>query len=550
MLLEVKIEEKQAGAKQLLRKTELQIQRGEVIGFIGRNGVGKSTLARIISGADTDFIGNVRLVGGAQVLTTEQEQHGQTGQSTLEYCVSGLRDYQALTQIIETYPDSMGDDLVKIEQYTNALERYDELGYYHVRDRMIEALKAYQLDETQINGEFSQLSGGQKRFAQLVQVEFSNADLLILDEPTNHMDYVAKENFTAWLKTVRSAVLVISHDRDVLACVDRMVELRDQRLWSYPGNYDAYLKQNTVASTSAMHQYEVDLKTLENRREALRQAEIKKLRCKQRPNPFVPLVRRIEREIAALEERIEKPTIWIDQTSVESLKRGQGEQYEKYKAKTIRLRSDAVREAYAKQLVAVEDLSLGFKTPLFSGVKFRVQAGERVQLVGRNGAGKTTLVDALCAAAAHTSLKSKVFAGAIDMPPTLKIGRYEQEIDESLFELTLREAIANIFRDASQPVNEEVIHAVLSQYMFERSDAQVPVRQLSGGQKARIQLISMLSGHPNLLILDEPTNHLDLPSIEELERALGQYHGAILYISHDSYFAQAMGGEVVQIGLA
>lgn len=550
MLLEVKIEDKQAGAKHLLKNTELQLQRGEVVGFIGRNGVGKTTLARIITGADKDFVGSVRLVGGADILTTEQEQHGiESTTTTLDYVMQGLRDYADLTQIIETYPDKMGDDMAKIELYTNALERYDELGYYHVRDRIIEALKAYQLTDEQIQGPFARLSGGQKRFAQLVQVEFSNADLLILDEPTNHMDYVAKQNFTAWLKEVRSAVLVISHDRDVLACVDRIIELKDRRLVSFPGDYTAYLKQNMVASTSAMHQYEVDVKTLENRREALRQAELKKLRTKQSPNPFIPLVRRIQREIAELEERMSKPTIWIDQESVATLKRGQGEQYAKYKAKSIRLKdAENKQTSQAAQLVTVEDLSLGFDEPLFEDVAFAVRAGERVQLVGRNGAGKTTFVNALCAVAAGAPLESQIFSGLIDVSQSLRIGRYEQEIDARFLDQTLGGAIAMIYAQAGRAVNDESIARTLSEYLFERTDSQVPVSQLSGGQKARIQLIAMLAARPNLLILDEPTNHLDLPSIEELERALQHYSGAVLYISHDSFFAKALGGEVIHIG--
>ncbi len=547
MLLEVTIEEKHAGSKLLLKDTGMQIQRGEVIGFVGRNGVGKTTLLRIVTGEDTDYVGTLRLARGIEMLTTEQEQHAVTvSVSALEYVMAGLRDYAELTRIIETYPDEMGEDMAKIETYTTALERYDELGYYHVRDRVIEALRAYQLTDAQIHGPFANLSGGQKRFTQLVQVEFSNADLLLLDEPTNHMDYIAKASFTSWLKEVKSAVLVISHDRDVLACVDRIVELKDAKLVSYPGNYEAYLKQNTVASTSAMHQYEVNLKTLENRREALRQAEIKKLRCKQKPNPFVPLVRRLEREIATLEASLEKPTIWIDQESTTGLKKGQSEQYAKYKAKSIRLRESASTDiGHRANLVTIDDLSLGFEKPLFAGVSLEMRAGDRVHVVGRNGAGKTTLVNALCQTAENKPLGATIFGGLIEVSPSLVIGRYEQEIHPSLLDYTLGEAVAQILKQADQAVNDEAITQLLVQYLFERHDASVQVSQLSGGQKARIQLIAIFAHRPNLLILDEPTNHLDLPSIEELERALTNYDGAILYISHDSFFAKSLGGERV-----
>lgn len=548
MLIDAYIEEKHMGSKLLMKDVAFQVQEGEAIGLVGRNGAGKSTLARLLMEVDQEYIGSVRAKKGLIVLTTEQEQHGvDESLSTLNYVLAGLRDYTRLTELIESAPETMGEDMAKIEAYTNALEQYEELGYYYVRDRVVEALKAYQLSEEQITGPFRQLSGGQKRFAQLVQIEYSQADLLILDEPTNHMDYVAKANFCEWLKSTTSAVIVITHDRDVLAEVDRIVELKDLKLHVYPGNYDAYLKQNATSNVAAMHQYEVDVKTLENRREALRQAQIKKSKSKSSPNPFVPLVRRIEKEVAELEERISRPTIWIDQASIADLKRGQTEQYGKYKAKNISVKPEG-QTGHASLLMSGHDLALGFDQPLFSGLSFELRASERTHIIGRNGAGKTTLVEALCAAAAGQASSATVYAGIIECSPSLVIGRYEQEIDPGLLDKTLAEAIADIFKASGRPVNDEAIYAILSEYLFEPTDREVPVNQLSGGQKARIQLIALFANRPNLLVLDEPTNHLDLPSIEELERALDRFHGAIIYVSHDSYFAKTLGGTELQIG--
>lgn len=548
MLITAHIEEKTAGPKLLIKNTELKLQENEKVGFIGRNGVGKTTLLRIIDGADPDFIGTIERRPNLVMITTDQEQAARPGVSVLDYVLDGLRDYRQLTQIIDEYPDTMGEDLEKISEYSDALERYSQYGYYHVVEQVRESLRAYQLSDAQIDNDFSKLSGGQKRFAQLVQVEYSNADLLILDEPTNHMDYVAKGVFVEWLKNTQSGVLVISHDRDVLSAVDRIVELKDRQLHSFPGAYQEYLKQNATSNVSAMYQYEVTLKTLENRREALKLAELKKLRSKQSPNPFVPLVRRLQKEIEELDSQLVKPTIWIDQTSSAQLKRGQAEQYQKYKAKNIRIKDkDLQVDGHAQQLIAVESLSLGYNMPLFSDVSFSVRAGERVQIVGRNGAGKTTFVEATCATASGLKLTSTIFGGLIDCSPQLVIGRYEQEIDSAYLDMTLGQAIAEIYRSSGQAVNHEVITQTLIEYLFERSDSEVPIRQLSGGQKARVQLIAMLAHRPNLLILDEPTNHLDLPSIEELETALKKYSGAVLYISHDSYFAQAVGGEIIQI---
>jgi len=548
MLLTATIEEKRAGAKLLIMQSECKLQDNEKVGFVGRNGVGKTTLARIMLGEDVDYLGSVDRRKGLMILTTEQEQIAQPNISVIDYVLDGLRQYRELTHMIETYPDTMGEDMEKIDQYSDALEAYADYGYYHVRDQVVESLKAYQLTAEQIDDKFELLSGGQKRFAQLVQIEYSNADLLLLDEPTNHMDYVAKAKFVEWLKNTASAVLVITHDRDVLAAVDRLIELKDKKIISYPGDYAAYLRQNASANVSAMHQYEIDIKTLENRREALRAAQVKKGQSAQSPNPFVPLVRRLEKEVAEIEDRLSKPTIWIDQASTQQLKRGQSEQYEKYKARNISMREAGQgTTGHATQLVRIDDLSIGYSQPVFSGVSFDVRAGERVQIVGRNGAGKTTFVDALCTSVAGGKLKSTVYSGQIDCAPSLRIGRYEQELDRSLLDKTLAEAITNIYRQADRQVNEEVVYQILSEYLFDRHDISVPVSQLSGGQKARIQLIALFASRPNLLVLDEPTNHLDLPSIEEIETALKRYDGAVLYISHDSYFATALGGEIISI---
>ncbi|MEI7819169.1 MAG: ATP-binding cassette domain-containing protein, partial [bacterium] len=275
----------------------------------------------------------------------------------------------------------------------------------------------------------------------------------------------------------------------------------------------------------------------------------KKDRSKSSPNPFIPLVRRLQREIEALEEKTVKPTIWIDQDSMGQMKRSQSEQYDKYKAKNISLKG-ANQDSIGNQtnLVDVYSLSLGYDKPLFSGVNFQLRAGERLQIVGRNGAGKTTLVDALCAVVSEEELSCKIFDGVIDPSPKLVIGRYEQEMAGRYLDDTLGEAITKVYRAVDRQVNEEIIFQLLNEFLFERHDGNTPVRQLSGGQKARLQLISLFASRPNLLILDEPTNHLDLPSIEELENALKRYDGAILYISHDSYFASNLGGDVVRVG--
>ena len=180
---------------------------------------------------------------------------------------------------------------------------------------------------------------------------------------------------------------------------------------------------------------------------------------------------------------------------------------------------------------------------------FQLREGERIELRGRNGAGKTTLIRAMLDYIATDTIAHdiQVLGGIIEADRGISIGVYEQEVGPELFDKTLHDAIEHIYLSRKLAISETKIRQLLSDYLFEASDSLVPVRQLSGGQKSRLQLIAMMANNPRLLVLDEPTNHLDLPSIEELENAIKNYRGAVLYVSHDTYFQNAVGGEVIAI---
>lgn len=249
-------------------------------------------------------------------------------------------------------------------------------------------------------------------------------------------------------------------------------------------------------------------------------------------------------ELAEL-EAIEKPTFWIDRESAGTLKKVASEHYEKYKAKNIVIRANKSVER-ERELLSVEAIQLSYnETPLFSPVSFKLRHGDRLQLVGRNGVGKTTLVRAIIDAAAGKRA-STYRGGSIFTDRQLRLSVYEQEVGDKLLALTLQEAIEHIYHQLNLPFTNEKAMQLMSDYLFNpHQDGKLQVGLLSGGQKARLQIIKMLANNPNLLILDEPTNHLDLPSIEELENALNHYHGALLYVSHDSYFAKNIGGEQI-----
>lgn len=551
MILSVNISEKSFGDKSLYSDLDFDVQEGEKVGLIGRNGTGKSTLMQLITGADTDFQGSIDLKRDSIVVTSRQEHHGLEDKIVADYIQGDLPEFAKLHHIISTYPERMGDNLRMLQTYSNALERFNNLGYFQVEDELQQAFDDYQLDRKKLDERLGDLSGGQKRMIELIKVQRARADLALIDEPTNHMDYAAKQAFIKWLSGATEAVLVITHDRDVLRVVDRIIEIRNGRAYAFKGNYEQYLKINRNQITSQVNEYDLVQRRIGN----LNADIIRFRRLKEKARDPGTIKRFKSQEQKAVNELAklsgsEKPSFWIDRAGAEDLNPKLTNAYEKYKARNISLDTKSKTSKSSRLLVDVTKLSLGYDDkPLFSDVTFALREGERLRLHGRNGAGKTTLVQAIMAKAANQPAASQHFHGHIAVEKDLKIGFYEQEIAEKYLPLSLSKAIEQSLMEKGVPANDQRIKQLLGDYLFNpASDGDTPIERLSGGQKARFQLIRMLLAEPLLLILDEPTNHLDLPSIEELEDALNDYHGAVIYISHDSYFAKRVGGETIVIG--
>jgi len=543
MIADVTISEKSFGPKSLMHNVRFTINDGEKIGVIGRNGVGKSTLFGILAGQDKDFTGDILFKPGAVIVATQQEYHDVGDKTVLQYVLQGLPEYSKLSHIMETYPETMGDDLKKINEYSEALQRFDDKGFYQIEEQIERELDNFQLTGI-AHRLFSTLSGGQKRLVEVVKIMHSAANLALIDEPTNHMDYIAKGQFIEWLKQAHEAVLVITHDRDVLREVDRIIDIKDGGSTSFKGNYDAYLKQNAVSTGSQMNEFEMIEKRIINLKQKV--IEYQRFKEKSRHGGTIQRFKRLEeesrKELAELQTR-SKPTFWIDKESASNLNYKTAAQYEKFKAKNVRinLKSDESRSKHV--LLSARDLSLGYDKPLFEGINIDLREGESIEFRGRNGAGKTTLIKAILGSDEVTTL-----AGELTLDKQTRFGIYEQEVSPTYFELPLEDAIEKMYLDRGLAISTTKIRALMNDYLFNEGDGKIPIKRLSGGQKARFQLIAMLANDPQLLILDEPTNHLDLPSIEELETALGKYSGAVIYVSHDGYFRDKLDAEVLLIG--
>lgn len=550
MIADIHITEKSFGDKTLMKDVKFSVDDGEKVGVVGRNGVGKSTLFGILAGTDNDYTGEVVFRRGITVATTAQEHHGLGEQTVMAYILSGLPEYSKLKKIIDEYPLTMGDNMRKIEEYTQALERFDQKGFYQVEEKIERELSNFQLDGYG-DRRISSLSGGQKRLVEIVKIMHSEAHLALIDEPTNHMDYVAKQQFIDWMNSQpHQAMLIITHDRDVLGQVDRIVEIKDGQAVSYRGNYDAYLKQNAQATTAGMNNFEQIEKRIVNLKQKV--LDYQRLKEKSRNPGTIQKFKRLENEaraeLAELSE-MEKPTFWIDKESASQLDYKSAERYGKFKSRNIRL---SVKDASSRSqhvLVRAENVAVGIgERILFEDVNIDLREGEAIEIRGRNGAGKTTLIRMILASGKSPDGGPILYSGDIFLDPQVRIGVYEQEIDERYLSDPLEKAIEKLYMSRDLSISDTKIRQLLADYLFTDADRMTPLARLSGGQKARFQIIAMLANDPQLLVLDEPTNHLDLPSIEELETALAKYSGAILYVSHDNYFREKLGGKVVQIG--
>ncbi len=549
MILSVEITEKSFGNKQLLQNVKFSIDEGEKVGLIGRNGIGKSTLFGILLGRDQDFSGEVIFRKGSIIASTQQEYSSAGEQTVLDFILNDLPEYAHLSKLLRELPEKMGENMELIEKYTDALNRFQEKNFHFIEDKIKAELRDFGLSGFE-NRQMKTLSGGQKRLVDTIKIIHSKANLALVDEPTNFMDSHAKNRFLSWMKNSHEAVLVITHDRDVLSKVNRIIEIRDGKTYIFKGNYDDYLRANMFSTTNQIQDFESVQRRIANLKDKVR--EYQRMKEKARDPSTIQRFKRLENksreELAGLEE-IEKPSFWIDQENVENLDFKAAKSYQKFKAKNVKIGIKNEETRSVRSLVRAENLALGYGSLedaleskngakiLFENVNFDLKVGGILEIFGRNGVGKTSLIKTIFGA---ENEKAEIYDGKIFLDETARIGIYSQEISSEFFEMNLKDAIKKIYLDQNLSISEEKIYRILHQYLFSAEDFETPIRELSGGQKARFQLIKMLSNEPQVLILDEPTSHLDLPSIEELESALKKYSGAIIFVSHDDYFRKAM----------
>ena len=500
------------GADEILTHISFSLNEGDKLGIVGVNGAGKSSLFAMITGKYTPTTGAVHIARGTTVGLLKQNVAYESDRTILEEAYatfSELLTMEAELEQLRHRAEVSGkeEDAVR---FAELQERFTALGGYEFRGRCKGILKNLGLPEIFWDKPASSLSGGQKTRLALTCLLLRDPDLLMLDEPTNHLDTDALSWLEGYLRASRKTVLVISHDRYFLdAVVNRILEIEHRKGKLYPGNYTAYAKQK-----------EID-REIEERHYRNQQAEIRRIEA------YIEQQRRWNRErnIIAAESRQKM----LDR--MEKLERPEA------LPETIRMRFERSEES-GNDVLSVHRLAKSYPGKcLFEEATFEVKKHDRLFISGPNGCGKSTLIKILA---------GRLFADRGNVSPgyQVRIGYYDQENQDLHPDHTVLDELWNAYPG----LTETALRSALALFLFKGEDVEKRVSVLSGGEKARLTLAKLMLSKMNLLILDEPTNHLDIASREILERALAEFDGTLIAVSHDRYFVNKLATRILDFG--
>ncbi len=499
---------------EILRNVSFQINEREKFAIIGSNGAGKSTLLKIIIGELSKDSGSITFgkdtKAGYLAQYQDDNAEGNVYDIVLDSCSELIEMENRLREMEQQMSERTGESLdALMNDYHLFTEEFERRGGYTFRSEVTGVLKGLGFDESEFSKDLSMLSGGQKTRVFLGRLLVSKPDLLILDEPINHLDLNSIQWLETFLNNYPGAVIVVAHDRYFLdKIVDHVVDLSNHGCAVYKGNYTQFAEQKEQRRITMEREYENQQKEI-----AHQEAVIAKLKQFNREKS----IKRAESRQKMLDKQVvlERPE-------------------EINTRMHLTLEPDAVS---GNDVLRVEGLSKSFEDKtLFSDVSFLLRRGERLAILGDNGTGKTTLLkiinDRLSADSGKISLGSNVTIGYYDQA--------QQELDDSK---TLFEEMSDTYPRLTQTR----IRNVLAAFLFTGDDVFKKISALSGGERGRVSLAKLMLSGANLLILDEPTNHLDMESKEILEHALNSYTGTLLYVSHDRYFVNQTATRILEL---
>ena len=485
----------------LLEGLSFEVQEGECVAILGRNGCGKTTLFKILTGEmDYDdgevYINPHKKIG--LISQIPQFPEGWTVEQVLRSAyLPLLRTKERMTQLEQEMASGANDS--QLREYDALVNRFQSGGGYDMDVDTDKVCNGLGITKSQRAQSFSSLSGGEKTRMNLARLLLEKTEILLLDEPTNHLDLRSVEWLEGYINSIKSTVLVISHDRYFLDRVaDRVIEITDGRAEYYSGNYSFYIEEKQARFNLQLKQYEQE------------QAKLKQLGYTvERMKGWGINNRTLYRRAMSIQHRMERIRKTEKPKTEKTMKATFGE---KEFSGDVVFQIKNMEKSYADRI-------------LFSDVELRVEGGERIALLGDNGTGKSTFIKCL--------LGEENCTGKIQFGPTVKWGYLPQIIHFEHPQRTLYDTM--LYEKNCTP---QVARDRLGAFLFQGEDVFKQVKNLSGGEQSRLRLCMLMDEKINFLILDEPTNHLDIASREWIEAAIEEFEGVLLFVSHDRYFIE------------
>ena len=501
--------EKQFGANTLFKNVNFSIDSSARIGLIGPNGVGKTTLLKIMTGEEEATHGDFTINKNIDVGYIAQENDLNENKTIWDEMLSIFTPLINMGKKIRDLQEEMSANPQKkdlLKQYDQLQYSFEQQGGYTYQADIKSILNGFNFPETTWTKKVGSLSGGEKTRLSFVKLLLRKPPLLLLDEPTNYLDLDTLDWLESYLKNYSGAILVVSHDQYFLDnLATQIFELQFGKLTVFKGNYSAYVAE-------------------------------RQLRDRQQEEAYEKQQEKIKKD----EEFIQKNIVRAKTTKRAQSRRKQLEKMEritppKHKNK-VRINFQSERPS-GKEVLILRDLTIGYPTKtMVNNISLQINKGDRVAVIGQNGIGKSTLLKTVM-----KELKPK--KGSIKYGASLDIGYYDQELQG----LDPTKTVIDTVWDRHKTMPEKDVRSILASFLFTAKDIDKTVGQLSGGQKARLTLTVLSLEHNNFLLMDEPTNHLDLEAKEVLEQALQNYDGTLLFVSHDRYFINQLANKIVEI---
>lgn len=499
--------EQRFGAAPIFSKVNFSIENNARIGLVGPNGAGKTTLLKIMTGRQEASQGEFTVNKGVELGYIAQEHDFDEEKSIWEEMLTVFQPLIDQGQQLEKLQYAIADhpeDEDLLRRLDQAQYNFEQAGGYTYQAEIKSMLNGFNFPEATWNKQIASLSGGEKTRLSFVKLLLKKPPLLLLDEPTNYLDLDTLDWLEAFLKNYPGAILTVSHDQYFLDhLATQIFELQHGELTVFKGNYSQYLAQRELRDQQQEAAYEKQQEEIKREEEFIQKNIVRASTTKQAQS---------RRKALEKMELVDPP---------------------KHKSK-VRIKFDSARPS-GKEVLILKDLAVGYpdKTML-KDISFQINKGDRVAIIGQNGIGKSTLL--------KTVMKQlPVKSGAIKYGASLDIGYYDQELQGIDYSKTVIDTIWDRHKD----MNEKDIRSILASFLFTAKDIDKQVSQLSGGQRARLTLTVLSMEHNNFLLMDEPTNHLDLDAKEVLEKALADYDGTLLFVSHDRYFINKLANKIV-----